>query len=102
MEFIEFADAAARERWHGQKGLTVFSAASPDHPTTEIDLFLEPPFAFDDAYGRAARFDVAPGVEATFVAAADLIAMKKAAGRPQDLQDIEGLQSLRREERGEP
>ena len=78
----------------------VFSATSPDHPTTEIDLFLEPPFEFEDAYARALRLDVTPGVEATFVAASDLIAMKQAAGRPQDLQDVAGLTSLRREGSG--
>ena len=35
---------------------------------------------------------VAPDVEATFVGLDDLVRMKKAAGRPQDLSDIEQLE----------
>lgn len=95
--FREFADAAARARWRTEKGLTVFSASSSLHAATEIDLFLEPPFDFDQAYARAARFEIADGTRATFVSIADLLAMKQSAGRPQDLQDIEGLRSLERD-----
>lgn len=63
---------------------------------TELDLFLNPPFDFDAVYVRAERFDVAPGVTATFVGLADLVDMKRRVGRPQDIQDVEGLESLRR------
>src|SRR5438552_16171321 len=94
VEFSEFADSDARSRWVRDKGLTVFSVHSPEHPATEVDLFVELPFDFERAYARAARFEIAPGLEATFVGLRDLIAMKRAAGRPQDLQDIEGLESL--------
>lgn len=94
VEFMEFADAEARARWAREKGLTVFSAFSPQHPATEVDLFVEMPFDFEATYGRAERKEVAPGLEATFVGLADLIAMKRSAGRPQDLQDVESLESL--------
>ena len=97
VEFRRFADPAERAAWREQKGLTVFSASSPEHPATEIDLFLEPPFEFEAAYARCARMEVAPGTVATFVATSDLIAMKRAAGRPQDLQDVEGLRGLERD-----
>jgi len=100
VEFVRFAEAADRAAWRDEKGMTVFSASSPQHPATEIDLFLEPPFGFDAAYARAARLEIAPGVAATFVSAADLIAMKRAAGRPQDLWDIEALERLARSPEG--
>jgi len=92
VDFGEFTDAERRAQWVREKGLTVFSASSPEHPATELDLFVETPFDFDAAYRGAERKEVAPGVSATFVGLGDLIAMKRAAGRPQDLQDIEHLE----------
>jgi predicted nucleotidyltransferase len=94
VEFADFADAAKRAQWVREKGLTVFSVFSPQHPATEIDLFVEAPFDFERVYARARRFEVAPGIEASFVGLADLIEMKRRAGRPQDLQDVDGLESL--------
>ncbi len=94
--FEAFADAAQRARWRSEKHMMVFSVFSPAHPATEVDLFVEPPFDFEAAYAGAARLEVAPGVAATFVRKADLIAMKRSVGRPQDLQDAEALESLDR------
>jgi hypothetical protein len=91
----EFADPENRRAWRREKGLTVFSIFSPAHPATEIDLFAETPFDFEQAYARAARFEVATGITATFVGLEDLLSMKRAAGRPQDLEDVRGLESLR-------
>ena len=97
----QFADAEIRDSWIRDKGLTVFSLFSDLHPATEVDLFVHDPLGFDGAYARAVRLEVAPGVEATFVALDDLIDLKRSAGRPQDLLDIEQLDALRPErERG--
>jgi hypothetical protein len=93
--FAEFADPVKRRQWAQEKGLTVFSVFSPGHRATEVDLFLETPFDFDRAYARAARFQLADGVDGTFVGLEDLIEMKRAAARPQDLEDVESLRSLR-------
>jgi hypothetical protein len=95
VDFAEFADPEKRREWARDKGLTVFSVFSPGHRATEVDLFLETPFDFERAYARAARFQLADGIEGTFVGLEDLIAMKRAAARPQDLDDVEGLRSLR-------
>jgi hypothetical protein len=101
VEFTEFADLKKRAEWARDKGIMVFSVFSTEHRATEIDLFVEIPFDFELVYGRAERFEVAPGVEGTFIGLADLIDMKRKAGRPQDLQDAEGLESLERPNRGE-
>jgi hypothetical protein len=90
----EFADPAKRDEWIRDKGLTVFSLFSVDHSATELDLFVEVPLDFEEAYRNAARMEVAPGVEATFVGLAELMRLKRQAGRAQDLLDIEKLQLL--------
>jgi hypothetical protein len=92
----QFADAGQRTEWRAEKGLTVFSLWSPEHPATEIDLFVEQPFAdFDRAYRNAGRFEVAPGVWMTVVGLDDLLELKAQAGRPKDLEDMERLRSIR-------
>lgn len=92
--FEDFADRAKRASWVRDKGLAVFSLYSPQHALTEVDLFVEPPFDFDQVYARAYRTDLSPGVAVTFVGLADLLQMKRAAGRPRDLEDVESLESL--------
>lgn len=91
VSFRDFEDPAKRESWVREKGMTVFSLFSTEHAATEIDLFVEPPFDFERAYSHAARMEVAPGATGTFVSREDLIAMKRKAGRPRDLEDVEGL-----------
>lgn len=99
---IEFADAARRREWIDAKGLTVFSTWSAEHRATEVDLFVESPIEFTAAFDRAARFEISPGVTATFVSLPDLIAMKRLAGRAVDLDDIRVLESLHPDGEGGP
>ncbi len=101
VDLTQFADATARAAWIHEKALTVFSLSSPEHPATEIDLFVEPPLDFEQAYASAAHMEVAVNVTATFVSFDDLIAMKAQAGRAQDLDDVERLKSLRRDRSSE-
>jgi hypothetical protein len=97
VELDEFADAGKRAQWIREKGMTVFSLHSPDHAATEVDLFVEMPLDFDKAYASALRAEVARGVTATFASLDDLVALKRRAGRPKDLHDIEKLERARRE-----
>lgn len=94
VEMEEFANAQTRARWVREKKLAVFSLSSPQHPTTEVDLFVEAPLDFEAAYKAAVEFDVARNVAATFLGIEDLIFLKQQAGRPQDLVDIEQLRAL--------
>ncbi|HVT88996.1 MAG TPA: DUF6036 family nucleotidyltransferase [Tepidisphaeraceae bacterium] len=93
--FEQFIDPAQRRRWAAEKNMVVFFLASPKHPATEIDLFLEPPIDFAATYANAVRFEVAPGVAATFCSLDDLIKMKTLAGRARDSEDIKQLRNLR-------
>jgi hypothetical protein len=93
----EFADPGKRREWIHDKHARVLQLWSESHPTLRVDLFLELPFDFDSAYRRRFRAEIAPGVEVSFVALDDLLAMKRAAARPQDLADIDRLEKIRSE-----
>ena len=88
-----FADAAERARWVEEKGLIALSLWNPSVPLAEVDLFVKEPFAFDDHYGRAHEVSIG-GERVRVIAREDLIAMKRAAGRPKDLDDVRVLESL--------
>jgi predicted nucleotidyltransferase len=89
----DFADATKRHQWVEAKGLTVFSLWHPSDPALEVDLFVEEPFEFDDAYRRALSVQL-DTTTATVVSLEDLIALKERAGRPADLSDIEALRAI--------
>ena len=91
----QFADAAMRESWLREKGLTVFGLWSDRYSGLEVDLFVAEPFDFDAAYSRAVTVTL-DTTTATVVSLPDLIALKRAAGRPLDLADIDALQSLKK------
>jgi hypothetical protein len=90
---LDFADPALRRDWIEEKGLTVFSLWSPDHPATEIDLFVEEPFPFEEVFARATRVDLGAN-HVTVASVADLIELKRRADRPKDREDIERLIAL--------
>jgi predicted nucleotidyltransferase len=75
-----------------EKNVTIFDDVIP------VDLHTNPRgLHFADAWQRAEVHEL-QGIPVTVVSLEDLIASKEAAGRPQDLQDLEWL---RRFQRGE-
>ena len=89
----DFADPDKRREWILEKGLTVLGLWSPEHPATEVDVFVEEPFAIEPALLRATRAKL--GANTIAVASIpDLIQLKRKAGRPKDLEDIAKLQEI--------
>ncbi|MBP99624.1 MAG: hypothetical protein CL477_02985 [Acidobacteria bacterium] len=89
----QFADAHIRERWIRDKNLEVFSLWSDESPGLDVDLFVREPFDFDMVYESAVELRL----ETTTVRVVPrrlLIEMKKQAGRPRDLEDVEALEQL--------
>ncbi|PYQ58945.1 MAG: hypothetical protein DMF53_19565 [Acidobacteria bacterium] len=76
--------------------MKVFSLWHPAHPGFAVDLFVREPFDFEVVYRRALRVPL-EGVEATVVSRNDLMEMKRAAGRVQDLEDVAALSELSEE-----
>jgi predicted nucleotidyltransferase len=89
----DFLDPEKRATWITEKGLTVFSLWSGQLPGIEVDLFVKEPFDFDQAYARGIRVSL-DSTTATVASLDDLIALKRAAGRPLDLADVEALEAI--------
>ncbi|MCA9581461.1 MAG: nucleotidyltransferase family protein [Myxococcales bacterium] len=90
---VDFADPEKRRQWVEEKGLVVFSLWNPSMPMTEIDLFVEEPFPFDEAYSRALVAALG-AVEVRVASPEDLVDLKRRAGRPKDLEDIRALEQI--------
>jgi len=99
VDATDFADPVTRDLWVRTRNLKVFSLYDPADPLRQVDLFAEDPMPFDELWGRAVEMSLAT-VSVRVAAIDDLIAMKRSAGRPQDLADIEALEFIKR--RGEP
>lgn len=89
-----FADPAERRRWVVEKSATVFTLWHPGEPGFVVDLFVEEPFEFESRYRRAATARLGEA-SVRVLSVDDLVEMKRATGRPQDLRDAEALIALR-------
>ncbi len=85
-----FADRKTRQKWVEEKGMRVLEFYSDAHKETCVDVFAEEPFVFDDEYPRALVKGMGEE-EVRFVSLESLLKMKKAAGRPKDMADIDDL-----------
>jgi predicted nucleotidyltransferase len=88
-----FADSEKRADWVENRNMTVFSLWSAQFPGLEVDIFVEPPFDFDEVYARSIRVRL-DQTDVSVVSLPDLIAMKQASGRALDLDDIAALEAL--------
>jgi hypothetical protein len=90
---LGFADPSQRAAWIKEKNMEVFSMWSRKDPMLIVDLFVQDPIPFEELWDRSLA--IALGNTTVRVAAiADLISMKRRAGRPQDLLDIEELRRI--------
>ena len=90
----EFADPEKRRSWITEKNMIVFQMRHPDRDSTRLDIFVAEPFDFDDAYARA-LWEGVHGVRSPIAPYEELVKLKQAAGRPQDLLDLQQLEIIR-------
>lgn len=90
----EFAQPIMREEWRREKGMLVLKFWSDTHRETPLDVFIYEPFDFAQEEAAALRSSDPGAAAAGFVSIPALVAMKRVAGRPQDLVDIEKLEKI--------
>jgi hypothetical protein len=91
--FSQYADPRKRAEWSSTKDMLVFRLYRAD-TGTELDLFLSPPFNFDEAWAERLESEIDEGVVASFVDLRRLMDMKRKGGRAKDLEDLRVLQEL--------
>ena len=77
-----------------RKGNDRFQLFSDAHIETPIDVFISMPFDFEMEWQNATWLPVIGGSQAPVVALEELLAMKAAVARDQDLIDIGKLRKL--------
>lgn len=95
VDLAAFADPRQRESWIEDKGMTVFNLYSTANPLLSLDLFVRDPIPFEELWSRSETIDLG-GVRIQVASIDDLIAMKRAVARPQDLSDVEALEALKK------
>lgn len=89
----DFADPEIRGAWVAERNLTAFSLHDPADPRREVDILADPVVPVDQLLAQAEE-KVLGGIGVLVASRAHLVAMKRAAGRPQDLADIAALEAL--------
>ncbi len=72
----------------------VFPMIDRKNPMRSVDLFARYPLDFDALWSRADVIDL-NGIGVRVASIDDLIAMKRDAGRPLDLDDVSHLERIR-------
>lgn len=67
---------------------------SDQHRATPVDVFVNEPVDFEAEYERALVKELAPGRPVRFLRRETLIRLKREAGRPHDLADVQQLELL--------
>jgi hypothetical protein len=93
----DLADDALRASYRDERNLIAVTYTDPRDPLREVDILVSPPIAASELVERAItlRLDEIP---VSVVGLRDLIALKRASGRPQDLADVEHLERIAKEQ----
>ena len=92
----EFANPTVREVWFRDKHMRAFSLVDPVNPMRVVDLLLKPEISFEELLARSQEV-MLNKTKIKIASIDDLIVLKRHAGRPQDLTDIEQLQAIRQQ-----
>jgi hypothetical protein len=92
----DFIDPEKRLSWITDKGMKVFSLYDPENCFFVLDVFVEMPFNFNEAYKQRKKMKF-EDTAIPIVSMKDLIEMKKKAGRPQDRADVFYLEKILKE-----
>jgi hypothetical protein len=86
------ADPERRREWQTVRNMQVFSFWDSSNTRPTVDIMLSPEVSFGELWAEASVMAIG-GHEIRVASIEHLIRMKVAAGRPQDLADIERLRA---------
>lgn len=89
---IALADPEQRQQWQTTRNMRVFSFWDSSNARPTVDVMLEPMIPFEDLWAEATPVKIGDH-ELRVASIEHLILMKEAAGRTQDLADIERLRA---------
>lgn len=89
----DFADADKRSDWLRNRNMLVFPLWDPANPLRSVDVFIDEPIGFEDLMAESVVKDLS-GSKVRIASIPHLIEMKRRAGRPRDLEDIDKLQQI--------
>lgn len=90
---VQFANAEARKTWIRDKNMMVFSFFDPKDPFLTIDIFVDYPVEFEGLFERSVVKKLG-SLPVRVCSREDLVAMKRKAGRPKDLEDVRLLDRM--------
>jgi hypothetical protein len=94
----DFIDPEIRKGWKRNKNMEVFSFVDPAQPMTLIDVFIEEKIPFQEIMKELVPV-TAKDILISVVSLRHLKRLKQAAGRPQDLADIEAIEAMEKSDR---
>ena len=86
----DFADPVTREDWVQNRNMLVLQLWDPANPERSVDIFVREPLDFTALLAEAVIKDI-DGVSIPVVSIRHLIQLKRMAGRPRDIEDIDAL-----------
>lgn len=89
----DFADPEKREDWRQNRNMLVFQLWDPGNAERSVDVFVREPLDFATMLAEALVKDL-NGVPIRVASIRHLVRLKRMAGRPQDLADIEALRTI--------
>ncbi len=89
---MTLADPVQRAEWQTLRGMQVFSFWDSTNTRPTIDIMLAPVVSFAELYAEASVVTIG-GTDVHVASIPHLIMLKQAAGRTQDLADIERLRA---------
>jgi predicted nucleotidyltransferase len=78
-----------------ERNLIAVTFTDPSDPLREVDVLVAPPLDAREMFERSIIVDV-DGTTVRIASIDDLIAMKRATGRPHDADDVAHLERLRK------
>jgi len=85
------------DQWHREKGMLAFSLREPQPGGSVVDVLVRPEVPFERLMANAVMGELS-GRRVPIASIPDLLAMKRAAGRPKDMLDVIALEKIVRGE----